>query len=566
MELEGDEHEQYLLDGIKNGFCIVDKDSVVPTEPVEVNNYASATSAPNVYKVEEQIIAELNEGNYVICDHKPHIVSALGAIDKPDGGIRLIHDASRPVGASLNDLATPEDSTFQSFKDVLALLQPNCYCAKVDLKAAYRSCGIRKCDRELTGLKWRFTGTNQHVFMQDHRFCFGARKTVFHFNNITQAVRRMMERRGFNIVVFIDDFLCIEKDFATCLASYNTLIQLLRSLGFSINWQKVADPTQCVVFLGIQINTHAGTLSLNEDKTERLIDSLNSTLKRSRLSKTQLQSIAGKLMWASVVTPWGKTHTCEIFRHLSILKKPSHKLRTIKLHATLIWWINCLRTGNHTRLIWDDRPIINICTDSSRPAGGAFCEDGDWVYKHWCVDAPHIANVHINFKELYMGLYAVARWAPKYPNHRLFLFMDNTASTHIINNGSSRCMLAIKCLRSLSLIASTFNVSIHAFYIPGVFNNIADSISRFYSKGQIARFISLLHEGQWPMPSDGGYWINNHMSQQAKLCISLQISKWVALQTNWTQRWLVGSHTRWRRTQNQTTSAMQGHFSSSVKS
>ena len=128
-----------------------------------------------------------------------------------------------------------------------------------------------------------------------------------------------------------------------------------------------------------------------------------------------------------------------------------------------------------------------------------------------------------------MGLYAVARWAPKYPNHRLCLFMDNTASTHIINNGSSRSMLAIKCLRSLSLIASKYNVAIEAFYIPGIFNDLADSISRFSERGQIARFISLLHQGQWPIPVNSCYRINNHMSHKAQMCISLQIHKWQVL-------------------------------------
>ena len=503
---------------------------------MEVENYTSATSTSNIYRVEEQIIEELQESNYSVCNNKPHIISALGAIDKPDGGIRLIHDASRPVGASLNDLASVEDSEFQSFKDVLDILQPFNYCAKVDLQGAYRTCGIRNCDRELTGLKWKFMDSSQYVYLQDNRLPFGARKSVYHFNNITQAIKRMMHRRGFNCVVFIDDFLCVESDFRTCLAAYNTLLKLLRSLGFKIQYKKLCDPTQTIVYLGIQIDTRTGTLSLDRNKTQRLIEVLQTTLKRSRLSKTQLQSLAGKLMWASTVTPWGKTHTCQIFRYISVLKKPSHKLKTHKLLATVKWWLDCLNTGSHTRLIWDDRPMINICTDSSRPAGGAFCEDGDWVYKHWHVDAPHLANVHINFKELYMGLYAVARWAPKYPNHRLCLFMDNTASTHIINNGSSHCMLAIKCLRSLSLIASRYNVAIEAFYIPGIHNDLADSISRFSADGQIARFISLLHGGQWPIPVNNGYWINNHMSRRAEMCISSQISKWIAVHRNWSER------------------------------
>ena len=45
-------------------------------------------------------------GNYIITETKPKLVSALGAIPKPKSeDIRLIHDCSRLIGNSLNDIA-----------------------------------------------------------------------------------------------------------------------------------------------------------------------------------------------------------------------------------------------------------------------------------------------------------------------------------------------------------------------------------------------------------------------------------------------------------------------------
>lgn len=66
-------------------------------------NYKSATTPEVKSKVEKQILSEIEQGNYVIRSKKPTIVSALGAILKPDGGIRLIHDASMPRGHAMND-------------------------------------------------------------------------------------------------------------------------------------------------------------------------------------------------------------------------------------------------------------------------------------------------------------------------------------------------------------------------------------------------------------------------------------------------------------------------------
>ena len=57
-------------------------------------NYRS--TAVNAVKVEEQILHELQKGNYVICSEKPVVVSSLGAIPKPGSEkIRLIHDLTR---------------------------------------------------------------------------------------------------------------------------------------------------------------------------------------------------------------------------------------------------------------------------------------------------------------------------------------------------------------------------------------------------------------------------------------------------------------------------------------
>ena len=563
-ELEGDPDRDYILDGIKNGFALIDTDSQLPSESVETENYRSATSPTVRDKVERQIIEELAEGNYSFTDTKPLITSAIGAIPKTDSAIRLIHDASRPEGRSLNDIASREICKFQTFNDALANISENSFCAKLDIKMAYRTCSIREKDTLLTGLKWKFTGSDHFVYMKDNRLPFGARKSVYHFNRLTQAIRRMMANRGYTVTVYVDDFFIAQKDKKSCLAAYNTLVILLRSLGFKISWGKAVDPTQSIVFLGICINTRTGTLSLDSIKKSALIELLHKTLQQKRLSKNQLQSLAGKLAWASTVTPWGKTHICIFFRLLSKLNKPSHKVMTKQLHSSIHWWLDCLSIGNNTRLIWDKRPIISMCSDACRPSGGAFCQNGDWVYKYWQADVPHIANTHINIKELQMGLEAVARWAPVYPNNRLCIFMDNLTAVHMINKGSSHNDIAVNCIQAMSLIALQYNVAVQAFFIPGVFNDLADSISRFHSNGQIARFMSLIYNGQWPVPTDG-YWLCNHMSQKAELYISVQVQKWRALHSSWTQKSQAGKRSRWRPPRSEITDVMFGHTYSSVR-
>ena len=57
--------------------------------------------------------------SFVIASQSP-----LGAIPKTAGGVRLIHDCSRPAGNSLNDFAVLESSqTFQNIDDATSLVQ-----------------------------------------------------------------------------------------------------------------------------------------------------------------------------------------------------------------------------------------------------------------------------------------------------------------------------------------------------------------------------------------------------------------------------------------------------------
>ena len=98
--LEDDVDRNFLLDGLTNGFNIIDNDADLT--PLVMSNYKSATGADVKEKVEKQIISELEAGNYIISKEPPTLISALGAIPKPDSDeIRIIHDCSRPTGNSL---------------------------------------------------------------------------------------------------------------------------------------------------------------------------------------------------------------------------------------------------------------------------------------------------------------------------------------------------------------------------------------------------------------------------------------------------------------------------------
>ena len=80
-----------------------------------------------------------------------------------------------------------------------------------------------------------------------------------------------MSRRGLhNIVVYLDDFFICESSLDKCAETTRVLIQLLRQLGFQINWSKVVDPCQSLIFLGVEISSTSMYVRLPDDTLQAL--------------------------------------------------------------------------------------------------------------------------------------------------------------------------------------------------------------------------------------------------------------------------------------------------------
>jgi hypothetical protein len=535
--LEGDSDRDWILHGIRHGFDIIDNDKVDCVRLAESENNKSCLN-PHVRNiVEKKILSEVAEGNYVIVEDKPILVSPLSAVPKSNGDIRVVHDLSQPDGLSLNDFATKQPFTYQTIEEAIEFLEPGWYMAKVDLQAAYRSVAINPAHSVFTGLKWTFEGQAYPTYMIDTKLPFGARYSPYVFNRITQAVRRNFQLLGYQAVVtYLDDFWVAAETQEQCCEALNSLIKLLRGLGFRINYSKVDGPSRQLTFLGVQIDTVRGFLRLDPRKRESLVDSLHEFKKRYRASRKQLERLAGRLSWAACVVPWGRLHIRSLFDILATLKRPHHKCRiTIDIKQDLLWWIAFLSHADHGRLLWDSRPEIDVCTDASSLAGGAFCR-GDWLYSDWNCDRPNLSQAHINIKELGIVCEAAWRWRESWSNHKINIYSDNKATVSFINNGTSPCGEAVCLIRELSYLALKHRFSLRAYYIAGCSNILADAISRLYMPNQIARFMAAMRVWYGYLPPPEGYWLPHHMSMRAISNLSFQIRQWKTSLCSWKRK------------------------------
>ena len=86
------------------------------------------------------------------------------------------------------------------------------------------------------------------------------------FDRLSQAIRRMLSRRSFTIVSYIDDLFLFELTQDMCLNTINTLLNAVSSLGFLVSWSKVEGPSERITFSGIAIDSTCMELRLPNTK------------------------------------------------------------------------------------------------------------------------------------------------------------------------------------------------------------------------------------------------------------------------------------------------------------
>lgn len=124
---------------------------------------------------------EISNGMLEVVSEKPMSIHSLGAVDKPDGGIRPITDCSLPVGKCINDNmeGLTRNFSFKSVDDVVNKMNHNDYITVVDIKSAYRAVSIDPEHSKLQGIRWEVDG--EEKFLVDKRLCFGLRCAPFYF-------------------------------------------------------------------------------------------------------------------------------------------------------------------------------------------------------------------------------------------------------------------------------------------------------------------------------------------------------------------------------------------------
>lgn len=503
---EDKELRSYLMEGVKNGFRILDRNADI--KEYECYNYKSALTGEAHVFLDSVIRKEIQEGKYIKTDVKPRNVHAIGAVPKSNNTYRPITDCKRPLQKSVNNYMTTthQPFSFSTVDQVADMILPGFYMSSVDISAAYRSVPIHPEDWDHQGIEWQCDGHSQYY--KDTRLCFGVRCAPYIFTKISSFIVRCMNRRGYmNVVGYIDDFWIGEPTYELCAQGQQALISLLGDLGFNVNWNKCVSPNTSIRYLGIIFNSIDMSLSLPEDKMTKLRKEIQFFDGKNRATKSQLQRLCGTLAHASKVIYGGRIFSRRVIDLLRGLPDKNVRIRLSKdFRMDMEWWAEYARqyNGHATMINHHYTEDIHLYTDASKNGYGLVLQK-DWMagyfdsklqpqgidvldreHGHW-----HNVEINdcfnINVAELLPVWLAVKRHSKEWCNRRVICHTDNTQVKWSINRGRSINENSMKLLRLIFWESVSCNFYIVASHIEGAVNFLPDLLSRLYKSNDLAK-------------------------------------------------------------------------------
>lgn len=478
------EYAEYILRGIREGFRIgfeYENHAHISAS----SNMKSASQNPEV--IDRYIANEVRLGRVIgplNGEQCPAIhVSRFGVIPKGHqlGKWRLIVDLSHPQGASVNDgiekeLCSLHYSSVEEAVRRVINLGPGTQMAKLDIESAYRIVPVHPQDRLLLGMRWK-----ESLYVES-ALPFGLRSAPKIFNALADALQWFCGNHGVGEMEhYLDDFIIFgAAESAECENAMHQILDLFARLGVPIAREKTVGPSTAIKYLGIELDSVAGTLRLPREKLVRLQREIGRWTERKSCTKRDLLSLIGQLQHACCVVRPGRTFLRRMIGLSTTAKQLHHKIRLNKgFRSDLKWWSCFLPMWNGQglfRATLGSSYGATLTSDASGSWGcGAYCSSGEWMQLKW---PGSWSGIHITVKELLPIVVCVAIWGQQWRGLTVRCRCDNAAVVAIVNSSRSRDERVMHLMRSLFFFQACFNVTLRGEHIPGVDNGAADALSR----------------------------------------------------------------------------------------
>ena len=471
----------FLSSGFREGFPLHYEGDPASSD---ANNLISATDNPDVVdaKISKELKAGRLAGPFRTRPFYPFRISPLGVVPKKTPGeFRLIHHLSYPRGSSVNDGISPDHTSvsYATISDAIRHIKAagrGCFLAKTDVKNAFRIIPIRPLDYNLLGMRWR------NLYYYDRCMPMGCSSSCKTFETLSTAMEWIAQNklRINHIIHLLDDFLIISKSQSLCQEQLHLFLDLCSYLGIPMAPEKTCGPTTTLSFAGIELDSVAFEARLPLDKIDKCLGMIANFLTRKKVTLKEIQSLTGLLNFAcSVVVP-GRAFLRRLIDLTVGVQSSYHYVRINReVKADLQLWQSFL-TGFNGRSFfledfWDSSDKLELYTDAAGSLGFGAVFGRKWCYGKWPDNWLH---QNIAMLEFYPIVLSLCLWGHQMQNRCILFLTDNEALVYVINKQSCKDKNLMFFVRKLVLVCLQNNILFKAKHVRGVYNTLADSLSR----------------------------------------------------------------------------------------
>jgi hypothetical protein len=405
-------------------------------------------------------------------------------------GWRLICDASSPRGSSLNDFISKIGMVPLSWEQTVRTILsggPSCRFSVFDVNAAFRHVMVRLVDQPLLGI------TVDGLFACDLTLSFGVRTSPPIWARFPRMFMWIVRRNGIIIECFVDDFLLVHPaslSLPDTMSQYTWVLAKAAELGFSISKDKGTPPTHKGVYTGVLFDTVAGTVSIPEFRIKALCTIIIAILSAGVASVRDMESLAGKLQFASRAMPPGRVFIRGLYEALAqrASSPPSDQIPlSSTVRCDLEWWHKFLPIWDGSIMLnqsaWSpDQHDIVVTTDASTSWGWSMVWDKQWCARQWttaereaATRSKRMSTTHL---ELIPIVYAALTWGHLWRGLRVSFVTDCMPVRDILNRCDSPNTRTSATLRVLANHAVVNKWDWKASWISTSDNTCADQLSR----------------------------------------------------------------------------------------
>ena len=479
-----DYHDKEVIEGIRYGWPT----GRLPTlqDPARTfKNHQGATEHPEALKKyirkEKAKGAILGPYTKIPFTEKVGISPISTRPKKNSSERRIIIDLSFPHGEAVNDgmvksyyMGFKAELRFPRTDDLafrIATLGKDACMFKIDLSRYFRQIPLDPADYSMIG----YIIDGELYF--DKMLPMGMRTAPFIAQRITNAIKYIHEKLRYFLLNYVDDFLGAETK-ARAQAAFDHLTQLLKQLGVETAPDKIVPPTTRIEFLGVTFDSQTMTIEVSPDKIQDMLAELSTWTIKTTASRKEVESIIGKLQFASKCIKPGRTFISRLINWLRGMNRQGQHRIPLEARKDLAWWGKFLERYNGVSMLWlhkQPQPDAVIASDACPKGYGATC-GSQYFHRSF---PQEMRNSNIAHLEMLAVLAAIRTWTTELQGKYFWIHVDNEAVATVLNTGASRDVVLQAALRDILMIAATNNFMIKAKHIRGVDNRIPDWLSRW---------------------------------------------------------------------------------------